>query len=172
MKVRAAKSRYRRCIGASLWPRAPLQRIQLILIVEKSPSLWLVKDGLESLGFEITIKLMERSRSLADDFHGQWQKQNLFMAYLPTVFTHIMYMSMKHVAISSVFINSLKIKLILELICHCNVKLNECAFVVAVLPCNIISHVNVILERLKIFVVGKVYTDLDSVLMRKTNKDL
>lgn len=45
----AVEGRYRQCIGACLWPHAPLQRIQLILIVEKSPSLWLVKDGLESL---------------------------------------------------------------------------------------------------------------------------
>lgn len=69
---------------------------------------------------------------------------------------------MKHVAFSCVFITSLKIKLILELICHCNVKLNECASAVVVLTCNI-NNVNVILERLKIFVIVKVYTDLETV---------
>lgn len=110
MKGRAMEGRYRQCIGACLWPHAPLQRIQLILIVEKSPSLWLVKDGLESLVFEVTLKLMERSRSLADDFHGQWQKQSIFIGYRPTVFTQKMYMSMKHVAFSCVFITSLKMK--------------------------------------------------------------
>lgn len=157
------EGRYRQCIGASLWPHAPLQRIQLILIVEKSPSLWLVKDGLESLVFEVTLKLMEQSKSLADDFHGQWQKLNIFIGYIPTVFTQKMYMSMKHVAFSCVFITSLKIKLMLELICHSNVKLNECASAVVVLTCNIINNVNVILERLKNFVIVKVYTDLDTV---------
>lgn len=74
-----------------------------------------------------------------------------------------MYMSIKHVAFSGVFMTSFKIKFILELNCHCNVKLNECAFEVAVFTCNIISNVNVILERLKLFVVGKVYTDFDTV---------
>lgn len=162
MKGRGVEGSYRQCIGACLWPHAQLQRIQLILLVEKSPSLWLVKDGLESLVFEVTLKLMERSRSLADDFHVQWKKQNIFIGYIPAVFSQKMYMSMKHVAFSCVFITSLKIKLILELICHCNVKLNECASAVVVLTCNI-NNVNVILERLKIFVIVKVYTDLETV---------
>lgn len=78
----AVEGRYRQCIGACLWPHAPLQRIQLILIVEKSPSLWLVKDGLESLVSEVTLKLIERSRRLADDFHGQWQNNNIFSGYI------------------------------------------------------------------------------------------
>lgn len=121
----------------------------------------MVKDSLESLVFEVTLKLMEQSKSLADDF--QWQKLNIFIGYIPTVFTQKMYMSMKHVAFSCVFITSLKIKLMLELICHSNVKLNECASAVVVLTCNIIINVNVILERLKIFVIVKVYTDLDTV---------
>lgn len=64
---------------------------------------------------------------------------------------------------SVVLITSLKIKLVLELICHCNVKLNEWASAVVVLTCNIINHVNVILESKKIFVFVKVYTDLDTV---------
>lgn len=112
LKGSTVEGRYRQCIGSCLWPHAPLQRIELILIVEKRPSLGLVKDGLESLEFEVTLQQMERT--------------NIFTGYMVDR-QHLprKCMSMKHVAFRCVFVTSLKIKLILELICHCNVKVNE-----------------------------------------------
>lgn len=106
------EGRHRQCIGSCLWPHAALQRIELILIVEKPPSLGLVKDSLESLEFEVTLQQMERTRN----------KQNIFIGYM-VYLQHLprKCISVKHVAFRCVFVTSLKIKLILELICHCNV---------------------------------------------------
>lgn len=47
---------------------------------------------------------MEQSNSLADDLHGQWQKQNIFVGY--TVYTYSLYPEnvIRHAEFSSVFL--------------------------------------------------------------------